>query len=94
MIHYAKEVWVFRFIQDMQLINKVTIRNMEFRLMVDEVVEAFIGSIIYSNRKLYSSHDQFQLTKEIKNIITIKTFLDLLCMYILLQGATNLVAYL
>lgn len=68
----------------MQLANKVIIRNMEFRLVVDEVTNAFVGHTIYSNRNLYSDYNQFQLIKESRKLINMKTILGLVHIYTLL----------
>ena len=53
------------FIQDLQPINKVTIRNIGIGPVVDEFVEAFAGGrSIYSMGDLHSGYDQFQLAHE------------------------------
>ena len=43
-----------RFIQDMQPLNKVTVRNMAVRPDVDELAESFSGRAIYSTGDLLS----------------------------------------
>ena len=48
-----------RFIQDLEPVNKVTIRNAGIGLSVDEFAEAFAGRSIYSIGDLYSGYDQF-----------------------------------
>ena len=54
------------FIQDMQSVNKVTIRNTGVGPSIDEFAEAFVGRSIYSVGDLYSGYDQFQLAVEIQ----------------------------
>ena len=53
-----------RFIQDLELVNKVTIWNSGVSPTVDKFAEAFAGRAIYSIGDLYSGYDQFQLTVE------------------------------
>jgi hypothetical protein len=48
-----------RFIQDLQLVNKVTIRNAGIGPSVDEFAEAFPGRSIYLIGDFYSRYDQF-----------------------------------
>ena len=47
-----------RFIQDLKLVNKVTIRNSKVGPVVDEL-EAFARRAIYTIGDLYSRDDQF-----------------------------------
>lgn len=54
-----KKNGALRFIQDMQPVNKVTIRNVGTGPIVDEFAEAFAGKSIYSMGDLYSGYDQF-----------------------------------
>lgn len=68
-----------RFIQDMQPANKMTIKNMESRRIVDEVAKAFERHVIYSNIDLYLDYDKFQLAKETRNLTTMKILLNLVC---------------
>ena len=79
-----KKFGALRFIQDMQLANKETIRNKGFGPILDEVAETFTGHAIYSIEDLYSDYDQFQLAFESRNLTTIKTPLGLVQMYTLL----------
>ena len=83
-----------RFIQDLQPVNKVTIRNVGTGPIVDEFAEAFAGRAIYSMGDLYSGYDQFQLSLESRDLTTIKTPLGFVRMCTLPQGATNLVAHM
>ena len=53
-----------RFIQDLQPVNRVTIRNAGIGPTIDEFAEAFAGRSIYSVGDLYSVYDQFQLAVE------------------------------
>ena len=89
-----KKSEALRFIQDMQLANKVTIRNKGSGPNVDEVAEAFAGHAIYSIGDLYSGYDQFQLAFESRDLTTMKTPLGLVRMCTLPQGATNSVAHM
>ena len=61
------------FIQDLQLVNKVTIRNVGIGRSIDEFAEAFAGRSIYSIRDVYSRYDQFQLVVDSKDISTMRT---------------------
>ncbi|MCO5563160.1 hypothetical protein L7F22_016797 [Adiantum nelumboides] len=54
-----KKNGTLRFIQDMQPVNKVTIRNVGTGPIVDEFVESFAGRAIYSMGDLYSGYNQF-----------------------------------
>ena len=47
------------FIQDLQPVNRVTIRNAGIRPTIDEFAEAFAGRSIYSVGDMYSGYDQF-----------------------------------
>ena len=59
-----------RFIQDLQPVNRVTIRNAGIGPTIDEFAEAFAGRSIYSVGDLYSGYDQFQLVVESRDITT------------------------
>ena len=83
-----------RFIQDMQPVNKVTIRNSGIGPIVDEFAEMFAGRAIYSMGDLYSGYDQFQLAIKSRDITSIKTPIGLVRMCTLPQGATNSVAHM
>ena len=72
-----KKNGALRFIQDMQPVNKVTIRNVGTGPIVDEFAEAFARRAIYSMGDLYSRYDQFQLAIESKDLTTMKTPLGL-----------------
>ena len=58
------------FIQDLQLVNKMTIRNAGIGPSIDEFTEAFARSSIYLVGDLYSGYDQFQLANESRDITT------------------------
>ena len=83
-----------RFIQDMQPMNQVTIRNSGVGPIVDEFAEMFAGRAIYSMGDLYSGYDQFQLAVGSRDITSIRTPIGLLRMCTLPQGATNSVAHM
>jgi transposase InsO family protein len=83
-----------RFIQDLQPVNKVTIRNAGIGPSVDEFAEAFAGRSIYSIGDLYSGYDQFQLAIDSRDITTMRTPIGLVRMCTLPQGATNSVAHM
>lgn len=57
-----------KFIQDLQQINKVIIKNMGSNSIVDEFIEAFAGRAIYSMGDLFPDYDQFQLAMESKDL--------------------------
>ena len=54
-----KKNGTLRFIQDLQRVNRVTIRNAGIGLTIDEFAEAFAGRSMYSIGDLYSGYDQF-----------------------------------
>jgi hypothetical protein len=83
-----------RFIQDLQPVNKDTIRNSGVGLIVDEFAEEFAGRAIYSIGDLYSGYDQFQLAVGSRDITTMRTLIGLVRMCTLPQGATNSVAHI
>ena len=83
-----------RFIQDLQPVNQVTIRNSGVGPIVDEFAEEFAGRAIYSIGDLYSGYDQFQLAMESRDITTMRTPIGLVRMCTLPQGATNSVAHM
>ena len=83
-----------RFIQDLQLVNKVTIRNSGVGIIVNEFAETFAGHAIYSIGDLYSGYEQFQLAMESRDITTMRTPIGLVRMCTLQQEATNSVAHM
>ena len=83
-----------RFIQDLQPVNKVTIRNAGIGPTIDEFAEAFAGKSIYSVGDLYLGYYQFQLAVESRAITTMRTPLGLVRMCTLPQGGTNSVAHM
>ncbi|KAL3700490.1 hypothetical protein R1sor_018512 [Riccia sorocarpa] len=89
-----KKTGSLRFIQDMQPVNGVTIRNAGVGPIVDEFAEAFAGRAVYSMGDLYSGYDQFQLAEGSRDVTTMKTPLGLLRMCTLPHGATNSVAHM
>ena len=89
-----KKNGTLRFIQDLQPVNKVTIRNAGIGPTIDEFAEAFAGRSIYSVGDLYSGYDQFQLAVESRDITTMRTPLGLVRMCTLPQGGTNSVAHM
>ena len=83
-----------RFIQDLQPVNKVTIRNIGIGPTIDEFAKAFAGRSIYSVADLYTGYDQFQLAVESRDITTMRTSLGLVWMCTLPQPGMNLVAHM
>jgi hypothetical protein len=65
------------FIQGLQPVNKVTIRNAGIGPTVDEFVEAYAGRSINWVGDLYSGYDQFQLAVESRDLTTMRTPLGL-----------------
>ena len=82
------------FIQDLQPVNKVTIRNSGVGPIVDEFAEGFAGRAIYSIGDLYSGYDQFQLVVESRDITTMRTPIGLVRMCTVPQGVTKSVAHM
>ncbi|KAL3684152.1 hypothetical protein R1sor_002174 [Riccia sorocarpa] len=89
-----KKSGALRFIQDMQPVNAVTIRNVGVGPIVDEFAEAFAGKAIYSLGDLYSGYDQFQLAEGSRDVTIMRTSLGLVRMCTLPQGATNSVVHM
>jgi hypothetical protein len=83
-----------RFIQDLQPVNRVTIRNAGIGPNIDEFAEAFAGRSIYSVGDLYSGYDQFQLAIESRDLTKMRTPLGLVRMCTLPQGGANSVAHM
>ncbi|KAL2622719.1 hypothetical protein R1flu_002924, partial [Riccia fluitans] len=83
-----------RFIQDLQPTNSVTIRNVGIGPIIDDVVYEFAGRAIYSVGDLYFGYDQFQLAIKSRDLMMIRTPLELMRMCTLPQGATNSVAHM
>ena len=79
--HARNNATTLRFIQDLQPINKVTIRNAGIGPTIDEFAKAFAGRSIYSVGDLYSGYDQFQLAMESRDITTMRTPLGLVRMW-------------
>ena len=82
-----------RFIQDMQPVNEVTIRNTCIGPMVEAYSESFAGRAIYSMGDLYSGYDQFQLARQSRDLTAVRTPVGLLRMCVIPQGATNSVGH-
>jgi hypothetical protein len=82
------------FIEDLQPVNKVTIRNAGIGLTIDEFAEAFAGRSIYSVGDLYSGYDQFQLAVESRDLTMMWTPLGLVRMCTLPQGGMSSVAHM
>jgi hypothetical protein len=80
-----------KFIQDLQQINKVIIRNMGSNSIVDEFIEASLGKAIYSMGDLFPDYDQFQLAMDSRDLTPLRMPLGLCT---LPQGATKSVAHL
>ena len=89
-----KKNGTLHFIQDLEPVNKVTIRNVGIGPTIDEFAEAFMGSSTYSVGDLYSGYNQFQLAIESGDIMTMRTPLSLVQMCTLPQGGTNSVAHM
>jgi hypothetical protein len=89
-----KKNGTLRFIQDLEPVNKVTIRNAGIGPTIDDFAEAFAGRSIYSVGDLYSGYDQFQLAVESRDLTTMRTPLGLVRMCTLPQGGTNSVAHM
>lgn len=82
----------YRFIQDLQPLNKVTIRDSAGPPVVDEFAESFSGCPIYTITDLFSGYDQVPLAEQCRDMTAIDTPLGLLRMTRMPQGGTNSVA--
>ena len=79
-----KKNGTLHFIQDMQLVNKVTIRNVDTGPIVDEFVEAFARRAIYSMGDLYSGDDEWDEAQRFrfgKNVYLASRSNQLSCAY-------------
>jgi hypothetical protein len=81
-----------RFIQDVQPLNKVSIRNAHAPPIADEIIEQNSGARILSAIDLYSGYDQIQLHPMSRPYTAMKTPLGLVQMKVLPMGYTNSVA--
>jgi Reverse transcriptase (RNA-dependent DNA polymerase) len=82
----------YRMISDVQLLNKVTIRDSGLPPAVDEFSEDFAGYPITSALDYYSGHFQIPLDMESRDMTAFMTELGLLRVTRLPQGWTNSVA--
>lgn len=82
-----------RFIQDLQPVNRVTIRDTGTAPLIHEYVDEFCRRSILSIGDLYSGYDQFQLERHSRQITAIRTPLGLVQMATCPQGGTNSVAH-
>ena len=82
----------FRFIQDAQPINAVTIKDSGITPVVEEFSEAFAGYSLYSLCDLYSGYDQFPLHPDSRDLTGMNTPLGLVRQTRMPQGWTNAVA--
>ena len=85
----AKKDGGIRFIQDLQLLNKVTIRDSGVVPNMADLTERASGFKIYSGVDCHSFYDQFVLDKESRDLTAIRTPLGLMRMTGLPQGWTN-----
>jgi len=82
-----------RLILDVQLLNKVTIRDSGMPPSVDEFSEDFAGYPITSAIDYYSGYNQISLDKQSRDLTAFLTDIGLLRSTRLVQGWTNSVAY-
>ena len=85
----AKKDGGIRFIQDLQLLNKVTIRDSGAAPNMSDLTERAAGYYIYSSVDCHSFYDQFVLDNESRDLTAIRTPLGLMRMTGLPQGWTN-----
>lgn len=81
-----------RFIQDLQDLNKVTVRNVEEPPRIQEFVGKAAGKLIYSTLDLRSGYDQMILDPRDRDLTAMNTPLGLVRLTTLPQGFTNSVA--
>src|SRR5947207_11536768 len=89
----TKKLMDWRFINDVQLLNKITIRDSGMPPSVDEFSEDFAGYPITSAVDYYSGYDQISLDKRSRDLTVFLTEIGLLRNTRLPQGWTNSVAY-
>jgi hypothetical protein len=80
-----------RFIQDLQRLNAVTIRDSGRAPVSDEFSERFAGYSIYSMLDLFSGYDQLPLHPDDRDLTAIHTPLGQMRMTCMPQGFTNAV---
>jgi hypothetical protein len=88
----AKKNGEHRFINDVQLLNKVTIRDSRMPPSVDQFSEDFAGYPITSAIDYFSGYYQIPLDKSGRDLTAFMTLLGLVRMTRLPQGWTNSVA--
>jgi hypothetical protein len=88
----AKKNGEHRFINDVQLLNKVTIRDSGMPPSVDEFSEVFAGYPITSVIDYFSGYYQIPLDKSSRDLTAFMTLLGLVRMTRLPQGWMNSVA--
>ena len=94
--HYflvKKKSGKWRLINDVQLLNGVTIRDSGMPPSVDEFSEDFAGYPITSAVDYYSGYDQISLDKRSRDLTAFSTDVGLVRNTRLPQGWTNSVAY-
>ena len=82
------------FIQDLQPVKKVMIRNARGGPTINGFAEAFTKRSIYLVYDLYSGSDQFQLAMKSRDITTMLIPFDLVRMCTLPQGGTHSMAHM
>lgn len=82
-----------RWIQDLQPLNAVTVRDVGSVPNVDQMAELCAGRAIYSMGDMYSGYDQVGLHPDSRPLTAMHTPLGLVHMMVLPQGSTISVAY-
>src|SRR6202140_5811291 len=82
----------WRLINDVQSLNKVTMRDAGMPAGVDEFSEDFAGYPIASSVDFYAGYYQISLAKESRDLTAFMTLLGLVRMTCLAMGWTNSVA--
>ena len=85
----AKKDGDIRFIQDLQVLNKITIRDSGVVPNMSDLTERASGHRIYSGVDCHSFYDQFVLDKDSRDLTAIRTPLGLMRITGLPQGWTN-----
>ena len=72
--------------------NKVIIHNTNMSFSVNKFFKNFAECVIASLIDFFSEYDQIELNEACQDMTVFMTFIELLRMKILLQGAINLIA--
>ena len=76
-------------VQDVQELNKVTVRDAALPPRVDDFAEGFVGRVVYGLCNLFAGYNRHRLLMELRPLTTFGCMLGARRGTTLLQGATN-----